>query len=235
MTRQVAVQACTRRSRRHEDNEDRASVGADVLADATAAQHWTLPVPALVAAFDGVGGAPHGAVASDLAARTLSAAEVPLDETAATDLLHRADRLLLDAGEVDLLRKGMATTAAVLIVPAEEQPAMIVNVGDTLVARLAADGLEELTVSDRIHGGIFQSLGGHDNPDMRPHVRSVELAPGDRLLLATDGLTDVVAPEVVAQVLREEREAPTTRLLELVEEAGVPDDVTIMVVDLQER
>ncbi len=231
---QVAVQACTRRSRRHERNEDRATVGVDVLSATAGVEHWSLRAPALITALDGVGGAPHGELASDLAARALSSAEPPHDEASATALLERADRILLDAGEVDLTRKGMATTVAALVVPADGEPAVVVNVGDTLVAHLGPAGLEELTTSDRLNGGIFQSLGGRDDPGMRPHARSLHLAVGDRLLLATDGLTDVVPVGTLEQILRDEPEA-ASRLLELVEEADTPDDVTIVVVDLEEE
>lgn len=207
-------------------------MGADVLsATAGVERHW-LETPAMVAAFDGVGGGPAGAVASDLAARTLSAADVPRDEATATTLLARADQILLEAGEVDLTRKGMATTATALIVAESGDRAVVANVGDTLVARLQIDHLEELSVSDRLSGGIFQALGGRHDPAMRPHVSTLELEVGDRLLLATDGLTDVVSESSLEAVMRHDGDDPVAQLLDLVERADTPDDVTIIVVDV---
>lgn len=228
----LAVQACTRRSRSHSHNEDRAAVGDDVLASTAGVERHWLETPAMVAAFDGVGGGPAGAVASDLAARTLSAADVPRDEATATTLLARADQILLDAGEVDLTRKGMATTATALIVVESGDRAVVANVGDTLVARLQIDNLEELSVSDRLAGGIFQALGGRHDSAMRPHVSTLEIEVGDRLLLATDGLTDVVSDGALEGVLRHDHDDPVAQLLDLVERADTPDDVTIIVVDV---
>ena len=230
----VSVQACTRRSRSHGHNEDRATVGAEVLSDTTGVERWSLQPPATVAVLDGVGGAPSAALASDLAARAISAAEPPIDEAAASALLARADRLLLDAGQVDVLRKGMATTAAALVFHDGDGTGLVANVGDSQILRLASDGLEVLSVSDRIQRGIYQSLGGHDDPDMTPHVRTIDLEVGDRLLLATDGMTDVIPPAQVEQVLRDERQDAAAHLLRRVEQAHTPDDVTIVVIDLED-
>ena len=63
-------------------------------------------------------------------------------------------------------------------------------------------------------------------------MTDVQLAVGDRLLLATDGLTDVVAPDTITRLLRDEHPDPIGRLLEAVEQAGTPDDVTIVIVDV---
>jgi PPM family protein phosphatase len=231
----AAVQACTQRSRRHRANEDRATVGGEVLTSTAGVERTWLGSPSIVAVLDGVGGAPCADLASDLAARTISAAEPPRDEESVRALLNRADRLLLDAGALNVRRAGMATTASVLVLPDDGWPAMVANVGDSLVAHLGEGGLREISVSDRLgRGNIYQALGGFDDHTMTPHVTELELAVGDRLLLATDGLTDAVGIEAVEGVLREQADDAVERLLEMVEQAGKPDDVTIVVVDLED-
>lgn len=91
---ELSVGACTRRSHTHAANQDRVSVGEDVLSSTVEVQRATLATPATGAVFDGVGGAPAGEVASELAARTLSAPAPPQDGRSMTAVLARADRLL---------------------------------------------------------------------------------------------------------------------------------------------
>lgn len=232
---QASVQACTRPASRHSANEDRATVGTQVLESQDGITRARLGPPAMIAVLDGVGGAPCAELASDLAARAISAADPPSDQKAARALLARADRLLLDAGELDARRAGMATTIAMVVLSdGGDDHATVVNVGDSLVARLQADGLDEISVSDRIGAkNIFQTLGGFDDPDMRPHATDLDVTPGDRLLLATDGLTDAVDADTIAEVLTRHGRDAAAELLDLVERAGTPDDVTIAVVDIE--
>jgi PPM family protein phosphatase len=205
-----------------------------VLSSTSAVQRMSLVGPAMVAVFDGVGGAPAADLASELAARAIHEAGPPHDEQAAAELLEHADRVLLDAAESDPSRTGMATTASVIALPEAGGRAVAVNVGDSLVAHLGADGLREVSVSDRLgRSKIVQSLGGSADAHMAPHVVSLELDEGDRLLLATDGLTDVVDVDTLEDVLRDHRDDAVELLLEMVENAGIPDDVTIMTVDIE--
>lgn len=229
----LAVQACTRASARHEVNEDRATVGHDVLALTSNTERRRLGSPAMVAVLDGVGGAPAGDVASDLAAKAIAAADPPTTAQDAAGLLERTDQLLLDAGQVQIRRSGMATTAALLVLLDDDGQALVANVGDSQVARLAPGGMHELSSSDRIGRAIYQALGGPPEQSMTPHVTGVQLAVGDRLLLATDGLTDVVSPDRIAAMLGDGQSDPAASLLDAVEQAGLPDDVTILIVDVE--
>jgi PPM family protein phosphatase len=229
----LAIQACTRESARHDVNQDRATVGEEVLAVTSTVERRLLGPPALVAVMDGVGGAPAGDVAAELAARAIAAADPPATEQDVAELLERADRLLLDAGRVQTRHAGMATTAALLVLLDDRGQAVVANVGDSQVARLGVDGLHELSRSDRVGRAIYQALGGPPEQTVTPHVTGVRLTVGDRLLLATDGLTDVVSSDAIAELLGDEHPDPAGRLLQAVEQAGLPDDVTIVVVDVE--
>jgi hypothetical protein len=68
----VTVHVCTRRSRAHDVNQDRAVVGRDVVASAPEVRRSELPPPVVVAVLDGLGGHAAGEVASDLAAQMIS-------------------------------------------------------------------------------------------------------------------------------------------------------------------
>jgi PPM family protein phosphatase len=227
---QLEVWIATRRSLAHTENEDRAVIGAEVISDASVVEHRSLSSPALLAALDGLGGHTAGDVASELAGRLLASAEVPRDEAAAADLLELADRTLHDAMRAEPSRTGMGATVAMVAVNGEE--AVAANAGDASAWRLREGKLEALSVTDRMGGsGVLQCLGAHDG--ITPHVRQVSIEPGDRLLLASDGLTDVVPHEVLERCLGEEIDDAAQRLLTLVERARLPDDVTIVVAEAQ--
>jgi PPM family protein phosphatase len=228
---QARVHACTTRSITHERNEDRAVVDRAVLACTAEVEHTDVEGPTIVAVLDGLGGHPAGDVASEFAGRLLAEAEVPTDPAGTTALLQRADVALQDAMRDVPERFGMGTTAAVLALDGDGH-AMVASVGDSSVWQLTAgDGLSQLTATDRAEGSLIrQCLGAQGEFLVEPHTARIRLAPGDRLLLATDGLTDVVAPAGIEAALRDDVEHAAQRLLDQVEEAGRPDDVTIVVV-----
>jgi PPM family protein phosphatase len=228
---QVTVHVCTHRSRSHQVNQDRAVVGREVVASAREVERVSLDTPTLLAVLDGLGGHAAGEVASELAARTIASAPTPLDEDATARLLHEANAVIFAAVDGDDDRIGMGTTAAVLAVDGDGN-AMVGNVGDSSVWRVRDGELDLLSIPDRVRGGILQCLGGHAGSGIEPHVRLLELAPGDRLLLASDGLTDVLPTASIADALREDAGPAAMHLLESVIATGPPDDVTIMVVDV---
>jgi protein phosphatase len=56
------------------------------------------------------------------------------------------------------------------------------------------------------------------------------LSAGDQLLLCTDGLTEIVDDEIIAQVMRESTCAQSTcqALVDLALASGGPDNITIV-------
>jgi PPM family protein phosphatase len=228
---EIEVWVATERSARHEANEDRAVAGGEVFAEATSVEHRTLSTPTLLAALDGLGGHAAGDVASDLAAKLLAAAEVPADTGAAGDLLQLADRTLHDAMAADPNLHGMGATVAAVAV--HDGALVAANAGDATAWRLDGQRFEPLAITDRMGGsGVLQCLGAFDG--IQPHARRVELRAGDRLLLASDGLTDVVPPEAIEAYLREDVAGAAEQLLRAVERAGRPDDVTIVVAEVRD-
>jgi PPM family protein phosphatase len=83
---------------------------------------------------------------------------------------------------------------------------------------------------------VTRSVGGdRSGPDVE--IEHVKLSPGDRLLLCTNGLTDVVSQDPIADTLALSRPPrdDCQRLIELARSAGSPDDVTVMVADYRLR
>lgn len=214
-----------------ERNQDRAVVGRQVVEETDGVERFDLDTPVLLAVLDGLGGHPAGDVASELAGRVIADADLPADAEAATTLLHKGHRAVHEATRRDQQLVGMGTTAVLAVL--EDDEVLVANVGDSGAFHLAGDRLVELSVADRDgFGGLLQCLGGFD-PDtaIDPHTRRVALSPGDRLLLASDGLTDVVPTDWLETVLGHDLEEAAARLVAAVEQAGVPDDLTLLLAE----
>jgi protein phosphatase len=126
----------------------------------------------------------------------------------------------------------------------------IVHVGDSRAYLFRAGGLTQLTRDDtlaqslvddgemtpqeaatsRLRHMLTQSLGGGAS-DLDVEIEHVKLADGDRLLLCTDGLTEMVEEPTIAEVLRTSPNAADAcnRLVDLALDAGGKDNVTVVV------
>jgi hypothetical protein len=65
---------------------------------------------------------------------------------------------------------------------------------------------------------------------------TVQIIPGDRLLLCTDGLTSMVSEEVIEEVLRDvpDPQEAAQRLVRMANEAGGVDNTTVVVLDFSD-
>jgi len=78
---------------------------------------------------------------------------------------------------------------------------------------------------------------GSNSRDVRPDVHHLRLQPGDQLLVCTDGLTDMVGLDRIAQCLDESPGAQSAcdDLIELALAAGGKDNVTAVLAHVQAR
>ena len=79
---------------------------------------------------------------------------------------------------------------------------------------------------------ITRALG--TRPQVAPDTARVDLAPGDVVLLATDGLHGVVGAEaILAEVRRSpDRQTAVDSLIALANERGGPDNVTVVIAEV---
>lgn len=199
-----------------------------------------LPCCAVVA--DGLGGHPAGDIASAVAVESVLAEE----SKTASDLVaavHRANQAVVDAMAQHENSVGMGSTVAAVLANGSELT--VVNVGDSTVFELENDRLVQLSTDDSPVGvsilpglpaaTVTQSLGG--SPQLAaidPHVYQDAFAPPRRLLLSTDGLTNFVPRHELTNALRQNDAVQVVdRLLALAIEAGAPDNVTCVLMDLR--
>jgi len=205
--------------------------------------------PGLLLVADGVGGHASGEVASSVAARTVAAAalEHPLVDPVATlaEALRRSQRLVAQ-GALAPGRSGMATTLTAVLGDGErfallqlgDSRAYALRDGDlvrlgrdhTVVQELVESG--SLTSEEaRVHPWrhvVTRVLGG--DPDETGEVTVLALRPGDRLLLCSDGLSNLVPEATLESLVREHDDAGAVdALVQAALDAGGRDNVTCVV------
>jgi protein phosphatase len=107
-----------------------------------------------------------------------------------------------------------------------------VTVDHSLVEELVQEG--KLTADEAaVHPQrsiITRSIG--TDPEVDVDVYPVELVPGDRLVLCSDGLTDMVHPEDIGAIVRREDDPAraAAALVDAANQAGGVDNITVLVV-----
>jgi len=209
----------------------------------------------LYAVFDGMGGAMAGDIASQKArdvvkeyvrARRTQMEAAPLIDAA----LNAASAAVHAEATARRDRRGMGTTAVVCLV-VDDARAVIGHVGDSRAYLLREGRLTQLTRDhtvvaellaqnairpDEVEHHAYRSvlsrnLGG--KPECRVDLTEVALAPGDRILLCSDGLYGFASTEAVQHLLgaHDKAERIAKDLIEAALRGGGGDNVTVIVID----
>jgi len=241
MTTPVAhVCAFTHRGRVRAQNEDAIVVGDWVSPPQMQAPHvfrHPLSAPLLCAVADGMGGHLAGEVASRHVAQRLAgvgAHLVTAQRLRAT--LSRVNGELYEMMEKDQNLAGMGTTIAGLVLA---RPLLWFNVGDSRIYRASEEGLSQLSIDDTPPGPrsglITQSLGAGDpGRPLHPHLFEEALSVPARFLMCSDGLTDMLDDEEIADCLALPDGEAVLQLFDLAMRAGGTDNVSIVVVRVGE-
>ncbi|MFJ3426966.1 PP2C family protein-serine/threonine phosphatase [Leifsonia aquatica] len=207
---------------------------------------------------DGVGGHAAGEVASATVAIRLASmldatgGRVPTEERL-RELIAIANADLALRVRLDPALAGMATTLAGLF--ADGARILVAHTGDSRAYRLRSGRMEQLTrddslVADLVASGAIDEadvpihplrsivthvLGGDTDDAAALHVLAEPARRGDRWLLASDGLTDYVAREIIADALASgsPQEAADT-LLTIARAHEARDNVSVIVADIVE-
>jgi PPM family protein phosphatase len=186
---------------------------------------------ALYAVIDGMGGHADGRHASRSVAFYLaghSTADVP-------DLLDGANRMLYAEMEQQPELAGMGATIAGVALADDHMTAF--NVGDARAYHYADGYLMMLTKDDRSSPdshAVTQSLGGADRlTAISPHTFPLEpLRNRERLLVCSDGLTEVVTFDEISELLSDPDPVRCAfRLLRRTLDGGAPDNVSLILIE----
>ncbi len=210
--------------------------------------------PHLLAIADGMGGHAAGEVASAVAIATLA----PLDaDTSGIDMLQAlADAIAEANAELkqitmsDPSTEGMGTTLTALLWSGEE--VALCHIGDsrgyllrdgeyhrithdhTLVQSLVDEGrlTPEAAASHPQRSLVMRAL--QSSVPAEPDLAMLKAKVGDRYLLCSDGLSDVVSDDTVHKTLMEltDLDAAVGQLIDLAIRSGGPDNITCVLADV---
>ncbi len=202
---------------------------------------------------DGMGGHRGGNVASSLAVEALAEMELPQDgaPAALVEGIRRANLQVLERGEADRELRGMGTTMTTIL--AIDQKAHVAHVGDSRLYLLRAGGdLQQLTedhtlVQRLVREGKLSPEEAEHHPqrsvitralgvegDVNVDELTLDVHPGDRLLLCTDGLNGMLPHDRIEELLRgaPDPQAAADRLVEEANRAGGEDNITVIVLEM---
>lgn len=237
---------------RRRNNEDNFYFAGTVLPEENRGQEEPLAMggeldcPVTFGVFDGMGGEKDGQTASFMAAEVCS--------RYAADRLNRKEtspaRFLSDmvaemnakvAKEAGSRAERMGTTAVILYFENEE--IRVCNVGDSRAFRIRKGVLQQIS-KDHTDAELLNKLGvtgrkpslsqyiGLDPEELtvEPFLAKAPLKDGDRFLICSDGLTDMVSNEEILAVIEKNSSCGET-VRELVQTAllhGGRDNVTVL-------
>lgn len=201
--------------------------------------------PAILIVADGMGGHVAGEVASRLAVNAAASTEVdPADRVAAGNRAIREEV----AREPSL--EGMGTTMTLVSLEPNGR-ARFGHVGDSRAYLLRKGELSRIT-EDHTVAGELAALGQISTEEVDSHPQrhmltrtlglsrfvdvdefELTLEDGDRILLCSDGLTEMVEESEIARILSEGTpEEAVWALIEVANEAGGVDNISVVLADV---
>jgi len=202
---------------------------------------------------DGMGGHAGGQEASTIAIETIQDYlkqhwDSPIDtDTLLEKALSEANENILKDQSTHPERGDMGTTVVGLVFRNEQ--GWVVHIGDSRLYRLRESILEQLTedhtwvakaikVGDltkeqaKIHPWrhvLSQCLGRKDICQI--DIQKIDIQIGDRFLLCSDGLTEEVSDELIAQLLSHTLVEVAEMLVTEAKKAGGSDNVTVVIIE----
>ena len=207
-----------------------------------------LVVEPLYAVADGMGGHRGGEVASSLALETVQGM-FERREGSLAEQVAEANRAVFDRSQSDRKVSGMGTTLTAAQVDGNR--VHLVHVGDSRAYLLRGGELTQITEDHTlVHRMVMEGEISEEEAETHPH-RSIltralgvdqniqvdegdlEVAPGDRLLLCTDGLTGMVPEGQIREILLESRDPQEAvdKLVKVANRAGGIDNITALILD----
>jgi serine/threonine protein phosphatase PrpC len=147
--------------------------------------------------------------------------------------------------------RGMATTASAMLVGKDH--ACVAHIGDSRVYVLHGSDLRQITddhswVEEQVRAGMLTPAAARQHPWRNvvtralsgaedPEIDVVQVKPkaGDRYLLCSDGLFGVVGDDQIAALLGDRTASLDEicgRLIEAANEAGGPDNITALIIQI---
>jgi PPM family protein phosphatase len=200
----------------------------------------------LVIVADGMGGHVAGEVASRIAVNAAASTDL-----AAADRVAAGNRAIREEVARDPSLEGMGTTMTLLII--DDDVATLGHIGDSRAYLLRDGDLTQLTAdhtvaAEYVAKGELSPDEAATHPQRHMLLRTlgltryvnvdeveVDIHPGDRILMCSDGLTEMVSDEKIGATMDEGTpDEVVWRLIEMANDAGGVDNITVAVVEALE-
>lgn len=207
---------------------------------------------------DGMGGHQAGEVASQIAADVICkfiAAQKPEGQPDTAEMVREATvaahQAIRKQAQENIAQQGMGSTVVLAWVGSDSCQLWLGHVGDSRAYLLRGGELSRLTEDHTIYnqalragllgsdprthpprGVLSQALGPSDV--IAPEITRIELLPRDRLLLCSDGLTDMLAEEQISAILDDADtiETACSRLIQAALDQGGKDNVSVVLLQV---
>jgi PPM family protein phosphatase len=209
--------------------------------------HLVDPEDGLYAVADGMGGHRAGEVASATAIDALKAAYLGgqrLDQA-----VGAANAAVFARAAEDAALRGMGTTLTAIAL--HDSTAELGHVGDSRAYLMRDGAVTQVTedhslVEQLVREGRLTPEEAQNHPqraiitralgvdaDVQVDTYRVDLKPGDRLLICSDGLTNMLSDDTIAQTLRRHADPQQAAeiLVDMANQAGGDDNITVVLVD----
>ncbi len=200
---------------------------------------------------DGMGGHRGGEVASRLAVETIGAL-FRRGEGALAEQVQEANRAVFERSSLDRAVAGMGTTVTAALV--ERDRARLAHVGDSRAYLFRRGEMRMLTedhtlVHRMVQQGEITEAEAERHPQRSVVTRAVgmersipvdeiviDLEPGDRLLICSDGLTSMVDDGTIGRILADQPDPQRAAeaLVRAANEGGGVDNTTVIVVAVED-
>jgi protein phosphatase len=209
--------------------------------------HLVDPEDGLYAVADGMGGHRAGEVASATAIDALKTAYLGgqrLDRA-----VEAANAAVFARAAEDAALRGMGTTLTAIAL--QDSTALLGHVGDSRAYLMRDGAVTQVTedhslVEQLVREGRLTPEEAQNHPqraiitralgvdvDVQVDTYRIDLKPGDRLMICSDGLTNMLSDDTIAQTLRrhaDPQQAADT-LVDMANQAGGDDNITVVLVD----
>jgi len=218
-----------------ENNEDSGFIGNNFL---------------LVA--DGMGGHAAGELASSTAVSVVANFDKNFEKILPQDIINSISNKIKNSIQKDVSRNGMGTTLSTVYL--KDNKLNLIHVGDSRIYLIKDKKLnliskdqtyiqnlidnkeitEQEAKSHPQRSLLLQAIDG--SSDLVPEVKNLEVSVGDKVLLCSDGLTNVVSDTEILNIINSfDTVGAVSALIEKALEHGGPDNITVIVAEITDK
>tara|TARA_A100001037_G_C15094351_1_gene610681 strand:- start:589 stop:1302 length:714 start_codon:yes stop_codon:yes gene_type:complete len=203
----------------------------------------------LYAVADGVGGLPHGSLASRLAMQFFRAMIQNHEQCSTEDelrqVVHAVHKNIVESGVLVGGENGIGTTFSAARLIGDKM--MIAHVGDSSIYLKNGQGMKKISRSHTLGDELIEKHGPDAMNDMPEHymhtltrcmgqdidfavdVETFTIKPGDSILICSDGVTNMIEEEIIESLMEEnEPQDFVPALIDMANQNGGVDNSTVV-------